>query len=598
MTKSLWFVLCVCSLLFLEACGGTTQVRPSIAATHFSVTSPANAVAGSPISFMVLALDALGNQAATYSGTVRFTSTDGQAALPANSTLVDGQGTFSATFKTLGSQSITATDMVKTMITGATSSISVAAGPSRFSVTAPAIAFVGTAFSFTVTAVDGSDNPVTDYSGRVQFTSTDGQAMLPSNSPLTSGTGTATFSVTLKTAGTQTITATDVVSAALTGTSYSIHVPTPASGFTTTGSMTSARESHTATLLNDGKVLVVGGDAWQPPSRHCSSPGGQPCRSHFAPLASAELFDPASGSFTGTGSMAAPRTLHTATLLGDGKVLVTGGDRGLDFSTPLATAEIFDPSTGLFTPTGNMVSTRTGHTATLLANGKVLLAGGFGGNSPPYVATSTAEIFDPSTGEFTATGSMGTPRMNSTATLLNNGDVLVTGGEDASGNPVATAELFDPTTGMFTPTGSMSVARAGHTATLLTNGAVLVTGGRSSDGVPTTVTATSELFDPVTGAFTLTPGSMESPRQLHTATRLVDGKVLVIGGANANGDLSTAELFDPANGRFTAAGNMEIERYRHTATMLMNGEVLITGGGNTYAPPPGVLVLATAEVFP
>jgi hypothetical protein len=584
MTKSLWFVLCVCSLLFLEACGGTSQVPPPPVATHFSVSSPANAVAGSPLGFTVVALDALNNEVATYSGTLRFTSTDGQAALPVNSTLAGGQGTFSATFKTVGNQTITATDMVKTTVTGATSAITVAAGPSGFSVTAPAIVIAGTAFSFIVTAIDGSGNPVTDYLGRVQFTSTDGQAVLPSNSPLTSGTGTATFSVTLKTAGTQTITATDVGTVALTGTSNSIHVPAPASGFTATGSMTSARESHTATLLNDGKVLVVGGDE-RKVFRYCPNLPPLPCKPQHVPLASAELFDPASGSFKGTGNMVAPRTLHAATLLGDGKVLVTGGDSGNDSSTPLATAEIFDISTGMFTPTGNMVNARAGHTATLLANGKVLVAGGSSGDA--------AELFDPATGEFTATGSMETSRTNGTATLLKNGDVLVTGGDDASGNPVATAELFDPTTGMFTPTGSMSVARAAHTATLLTSGEVLVTGGRSSGVANTTVIASAELFDPATGAFVLT-GSMESPRELHTATKRTDGKVLVTGGLSGTGDLSTAELFDPANGIFTPAGNMEIERFLHTATLLTNGAILVTGGRNTVS----LNVLATAELFP
>jgi hypothetical protein len=473
--------------------------------------------------------------------------------------------------------------MAKTTITGATTSISVAAGPSRFSVTAPGIVIAGTAFSLTVTALDGSNNPVTDYPGRVQFTSTDRQAVLPSNSPLTSGTGTATFSVTLKTAGNQTITATDVVTAALTGTSNSIHVPPPASGFTATGSMTSARESHTATLLSDGEVLVVGGDAWVQ-FAYCRIA----CRFVFRPLASAELFDPVIGSFTETGTMAARRTLHTATLLGNGKVLVAGGYSGDNFAVPLAGAEIFDPSTGVFTPTGNMASARAGHTATLLANGNVLLTGGQGASA----VTSTAELFDPASGEFTSTGSMGTARINSTATLLKNGEVLVIGGEDASGNPVATAELFDPATGTFAPTGSMSVTRAAHTATLLTSGAVLVTGGRSSAGATVTVTATSELFDSVTGAFALT-GSMESPRKLHTATRLTDGKVLVIGGDNANGDLSTAEFFDPGNGTFTVAGNMEIERSEHTATLLKNGEVLITGGFNNAAN-----TLGTAELFP
>jgi len=581
MTKSLSLLVLIGSVYLLDACGGSSGSPPPPVATHFSVSSPANAVAGSPLSFTVVALDALNNEVATYSGTLRFTSTDGQAVLPVNSTLAGGQGTFSATFKTVGNQTITATDMVKTTVTGTTSAITVAAGPSGFSVTAPAIVIAGTAFSFTVRAIDGSGNPVTDYLGRVQFTSTDGQAVLPSNSPLTSGTGTATFSVTLKTAGTQTITATDVGTAALTGTSNSIHVPAPASGFTATGSMTSARESHTATLLNDGKVLVVGGDAREV-LRYCGPPFH--CTRHV-PLASAELFDPASGIFAGTGNMVAPRTLHAATLLGDGKVLVTGGDSGNDFSTPLATAEIFDISTGMFTPTGNMVNARAGHTATLLANGKVLVAGGSSGDA--------AELFDPATGEFTATGSMETSRTNGTATLLKNGDVLVTGGDDASGNPVATAELFDPTTGMFMPTGSMSVARAAHTATLLTSGEVLVTGGRSSGVANTTVIASAELFDPATGAFVLT-GSMESPRELQTAAKRTDGKVLVTGGLSGTGDLSTAELFDPANGIFTPAGNMEIERFLHTATLLTNGAILVTGGRNTVS----LSVLATAELFP
>jgi hypothetical protein len=584
MTKSLSLLLLICSLCLLDGCGGSSSTPLPPVATHFSVSSPANAVAGSPLSFTVVALDDLNTEVGTYSGTVRFTSTDGQAALPVNSALAGGQGTFSATFKTVGSQTITATDMVKTTITGATTSIAVAAGPSGFSVTAPHIVISGTAFSFTVTAIDGSGNPVTDYLGRVQFTSTDGQAVLPSNSPLTSGTGTATFSVTLKTAGTQTITATDVDTAALTGTSNSIHVPAPASGFTATGSMTSARESHTATLLNDGKVLVVGGDAWEL-FRYCPNLPPLPCKPHHVPLASAELFDPASGSFAGTGNMVAPRTLHAATLLGNGKVLVTGGDSGNDFSTPLATAEIFDISTGMFTPTGNMVNARAGHTATLLANGKVLVAGGSSGDA--------AELFDPATGEFTATGSMETSRANGTATLLKNGDVLVTGGDDASGNPVATAELFDPTTGTFTPTGSMSVARAAQTATLLTSGEVLVTGGRSSGVANPTVIASAELFDPATGAFVLT-GSMESPRERHTATKRTDGKVLITGGLSGTGDLSTAELFDPANGIFTPAGNMEIERFLHTATLLTNGAVLVTGGRNTVS----LNVLATAELFP
>jgi hypothetical protein len=195
---------------------------------------------------------------------------------------------------------------------------------------------------------------------------------------------------------------------------------------------------------------------------------------------------------------------------------------------------------------------------------------------------------------------METSRTNATATLLKNGDVLVLGGDDASGNPVATAELYDPGTGMFTPTGSMSVARAAHTATLLTSGAVLVTGGRSSGGANITVIASAELFDPATGAFVLT-GSMESPREFHTATKLTDGKVLVTGGLSGTGYLylSTAELFDPANGIFTPAGNMEIERFLHTATLLTNGAVLVTGGTSTRGySTQSPNILASAELFP
>jgi hypothetical protein len=587
MKRYLLLLIPICNLCLLNACGGSSGGGQALhIATHFVLIAPEVANAGTDFTFTVGALDD-SDAATSYSGTVSFSSTDGKAILPGNAALTGGLGTFHATLETVGSQIITATDVATTTITGA-NSIKVSAGATSLSVGVPLLATTGKAASFSVAAFDVLGKPVTNYPGTLTFTSTDGQAVLPSNSQLTNG---ANFSVTFQTAGNQTITATDVANPSLTATSKSIHVLLPASVFTPTGSMSNAREWHTATLLNDGKVLAVGGDASVIPN--CpGSAAGPGCRSHDVSLVSAELFDPASGSFTGTGNMATPRTQHTATLLGDGKVLITGGDSGGEFPPPLATAEIFDSSTGVFTPTGNMVSARAGHTATLLPNGKVLLAGGLSGDNP-YVVTSTAELFDPATGEFTATGSMETSRTNGTATLLKNGEVLVTGGYDASGNPVAKAELFDPNTGMFTPTGSMSVARAWHTATLLTSGELLVVGGRSSGAANATVTATAELFDPATGAFVLT-GSMDSPRELHTATRRTDGKVLVTGGIDGKSDLSTAELFDPVNGVFTYAGNMEIERSAHTATLLMNGAVLVTGGNNSYSPN----VLATAELFP
>jgi predicted RNA methylase len=578
MKRFLRAVLTLSGLCLLNGCGGSSgsSTPPPFVATHFSVNAPATAIAGTGINITVTALDASNNTVTSYSGTMHFTSTDGQAALPADSTLTNGTGIFSATLETVGNKTITATDTVKASITGTSNSISVGttAAATHFSVVAPNAATAGTALSITVTALDASNNTVTSYSGTVHFTSTDGQAALPADSTLTNGTG--TFSVTLNTLGSLTITATDTVAASITGTSNSIQVSAPGQGFTATGSMATTRESHTAPLLDDGNVLVVGGMHW------AQNPGCPICGLELSALASAELFDPAAGQFTSTGGMSVPRVFHTATLLGNGKVLVAGGDnrRG----TTYATAELFDPATGLFTSTGSMVVARTSHTATLLANGKVLLAGGSG----PSGATSTAELFDPATEEFTPTGNMAQSRFFFTATLLTDGKVLLAGGDGGG----MTAEIYDPATGTFTATGSMSVARSSHTATLLTSGAVLVTGGASSNGV----TATAELFDPVTGTFART-GSMSSPRETHTATRLVDGQVLVTGGINGNAALSSAELFDAANGSFTLAGNMETERYEHSATMLTNGEVLITGGIN-FDNAAGLNSLASAELFP
>jgi hypothetical protein len=334
-----------------------------------------------------------------------------------------------------------------------------------------------------------------------------------------------------------------------------------ANGFVATGSMATARVAATATLLNTGKVLVAGG----------TDPSGKA-------LASAELFDPATGSFSATGSMATARDNFAAALLPSGKVLVTGG---LDSSgNPLASAEVYDPAAKTFSATtGVMTIARASHTATLLNTGKVLIAGW--GNA-------IAELFDPSMGTFTQTGNMLEARTSHIATLLNDGRVLIAGGIGASQQMLAEAELYDPSSGSFSQTlGKLATARDWHAATLLKDGTVLLTGGLDNTGK---AIATAELFTLSTQSFTATKGNMETPRAFQTATRLTDGSVLVSGGSDGTATIASAEVYDPTAGTFSPTGSMVSTRQSHTATLLIDGAVLVTGGTNGT-------VLATAELY-
>jgi len=224
--KKFWLILLlVCGVGLLSSCGGGGGGgNHQLTATHFSVTAQGNATAGSAFKITVTALDASGAVVATYAGTVHFTSTDGQAVLPANSTLANGAGTFSVTLMTPGTQTVTATDTISASIAGTSSSITVIALATHFAVTVPSNATTGISFNFSVTALDASNNTVTTYSGTVHLTSSDAQALLSANSTLTNGTG--TFSATLKTLGNQTTTATDTVTASITGTSSAITVGT------------------------------------------------------------------------------------------------------------------------------------------------------------------------------------------------------------------------------------------------------------------------------------------------------------------------------------------------------------------------------------
>ena len=345
--------------------------------------------------------------------------------------------------------------------------------------------------------------------------------------------------------------------------------------FVLTGSLSTARTEQTATLLNNGLVLIAGG----------VNPNGKS-------LASAELYNPATGTFSYTaGSLNTERQYYTATLLNNGMVLLAGG-RDSNNNT-LASAELYNPATGTFSNTGSMNTARNTHTATLLDNGMVLMAGG--GASSIWIAS--AELYNPATGTFTSTGSMNTARIYHTATLLNNGMVLIAGGQPAFAVDQASAELYNPATGTFSYTGSMNSARSAHAATLLNNGMVLLAAGETEPFLGGT---SAELYDPATGTFSYT-GSLNTPLQWPRGTLLDDGTVLIAGGqiGDFGSVVASAELYNPATGTFSNTGSMSTVRVDFTATRLNNGLALMAGGqtGTTAYLPPSGSILGSAELY-
>jgi hypothetical protein len=235
-------------------------------------------------------------------------------------------------------------------------------------------------------------------------------------------------------------------------------------------------------------------------------------------------------------------------------VLIVGGwdSNGDQITGDAAGSELYGPTSGTFVSAGNLNTARDTHTATLLNNGKVLIVGGFDSNSN---ILSSAELYDPTAGTFTLTGSLNVGRAAHTATLLNNGLVLIAGGYDLNGNAVASAELYDAATGTFTVTGSMSIPRYdGAQGMLLSNGTVLLAGGQDNNG---NSLASAELYDPAAGTFTTVTGNMNTTRQSLTTTLLNNGQVLVAAGMDFYSNvLNTAELYQPSS--LTPAGLVSI----------------------------------------
>ena len=616
------------------------------AAAHLSVNAPNAATAALPFNFTVTAFDAYTNVANSYSGTVHFSTNDSQAVLPPNSALTNGMGTFPATLKTIANATITATDTTAASLTGNSSMISVVSN----AVTHILIATMGSAtsrapISLEVKALDAADNISAGYAGKVHFTSTDGKAILPADTALPSGIG--NLSATLETAGNQTITATDTVTAAVTGISNSISVSAAAALTISSGAPPNGTVgvSYGSSTTENFRCFFshIRGPHWEcsPCSSSVSCTALPPCNGNIFRSPCLETRHVFTGfAFKATGGVPPYRWSAASlppglsvnsqngeitgipTLADSYPVAVTVADSGTPQlstnpnnytilvknppppvinTTPAPPAGAVNlPYSFTFTASSTATPLIWRESGGTLPSGLTLSQGGALSGTPTAAGTSSFTLIaqdsfkqDSAAQNFTiqifphgfkATGSMATARASHTATLLNTGKVLAAGGTDASGNVVATAELYDPTNGSFSPTGSMATARAHYAATLLNSGKVLVTGGLDTTGNPL---ATAEIYDPTAGTFSPTPGSMTIARASHTATLLNTGKVLVAGWGNA-----IAELFDPATGMFTATGSMAAARVSHTATLLNNGKVLVTGGIGA-----AMAVLTEAELY-
>jgi hypothetical protein len=511
----------------------TQKVEQPSSITVSSSTNPA------PVSATVTFTAVVTPSAAT--GTVTFM--DGSTSLGTGS-LSAGIAAFSTSGLAAGSHSITAVYGGSSTYVGSTSSVltqsiltltSISLSPQNGSVP------VGATQQFTATATfsNGTNGNIT---ASVTWTSS------------------ATTVATISSLGVATILeeGPTTIQAAVGSVNSSTTLTGSPSRFRFTGDLITARDTFTATVLQTGKVLIVGGTG-----------------SGLSIVGTCELYDPATGTFSATGNLNVPRFNHTATLLNSGLVLIAGGEvsNGSGGFTESAIAELYDPNAGTFSLTGSLNQARKNHTATLLGSGAVLIAGGNGLNGD----VATAELYSSTTNSFSTTGNLNTPRDMHTATLLNDGTVLLAGGEPNTGSSaLASAEIYSASTGLFTTTGSLNTASVNHTATLLNSGQVLVAGG--SPLAFSGALARAELYNPSTKLFT-NVGNLITPRSSFTATLLSTGVVLFVGGSNNSSQiLDTGELYDPTAGAFSLAGNLNVGRGFHSAAPLNNGLVLFAGG--------------------
>ena len=332
------------------------------------------------------------------------------------------------------------------------------------------------------------------------------------------------------------------------------------------GSMLQSRVSHSATLLQDGRVLVVGG-----------------MDEGFNPLRTAEVFEPKTNRWSLAGEMTEARTEHSATLLKDGRVMVTGGMN--EKLKLIGSTEIYDPKTGKWSEHEMMRTVRRGHFTLPLPDGRVAVVGGVGqtlgglgilANITAVGALLSTEIYDPATDTWARGEDMIEGHSGGHAVVLKDGRVLIAGGHN-QGEGLASSEIFDPNSNEWMRTSSMVRKTFANTATVLLDGSVLFTGGFGMSRSKGGITPGSEVFDPKTNEWRKAPDTLHG-RMGHTNTLLPDGRVITIGGSTASGPVNSGEYMEPETWLWSEITPMSVERSQHTATLLNDGRILVAGG--------------------